>query len=78
MTQRSCLLFLLAVFIVSACVYLITRSIWMSAGIMIIIMLIDGALAQYDRRRLRRREEQRLREKETTTDTDDENTPSHA
>ena len=64
MTQRSCLLLFLAVLVVSTCVYIVTQSIWMSAGIMIIIMLIDAALAQYDRKRQREKAEKELHEKE--------------
>ena len=74
MTQRSCLLLFLAVLVVSTCVYILTRSFWMSAGIMIIIMLIDAALAQYDRKRQRQKAEQELREKNSQENqTSDEN-----
>ena len=60
MKQKSCLLFILAIFIVSIGVYYLTRSFLMSAGIMIVIMLIDAALAQVDRKR--KIDQQRLHE----------------
>lgn len=62
MKQKSCLLFILAIFIVSIGVYYLTRSFLMSAGIMIVIMLIDAALAQVDRKRQRKIDQQRLHE----------------
>lgn len=41
----------LALFIVIGGLYFITRNLWVTAGIMIIILLIDGFLREYDHKK---------------------------
>lgn len=49
-------------FIVCAGIYFLTRSFWMSLGILLLLFVIDGLLADYDRkRRGERNKEQVLR-----------------
>ena len=38
-------------FIVCAGIYILTRSFWMSLGILLLLFVVDGLLADYDRKR---------------------------
>jgi len=45
----------IVLFIVIGCLYYITRSLWITSGILVLLLLIDGLLRQYIKRRARGR-----------------------
>lgn len=60
-------------FIVCAGIYILTRSFWMSLGILLLLFVIDGLLADYDRkRRGQRNKEQVLRHLHEQNEDDEE------
>lgn len=61
-----------AFFIVIGCTYYITRNFFMTAGILMLLLLIDGLLLDYDHRRRGRKQAEEIRKGLKEEETDEE------
>lgn len=61
-----------AFFIVIGCTYYITRNFFMTAGILMLLLLIDGLLLDYDHRRRGRKQAEEIMKGLKDEETDEE------
>ena len=53
----------IVLFIVIVCLYYITRSLWITSGILVLLLLIDGLLRQYDNKKKGERQAEEIKKK---------------
>jgi hypothetical protein len=53
----------IVLFIVIGCLYYITRSLWITGGILVLLLLIDGLLRQYDNKKKGERQAEEIKKK---------------
>lgn len=53
----------IVLFIVIGCLYYITRSLWITSGILVLLLLIDGLLRQYDNKKKGERQAEEIKKK---------------
>ena len=53
----------IVLFIVIGCLYYITSSLWITSGILVLLLLIDGLLRQYDNKKKGERQAEEIKKK---------------
>lgn len=53
----------IVLFIVIGYLYYITRSLWITSGILVLLLLIDGLLRQYDNKKKGERQAEEIKKK---------------